>query len=267
MKQDYNKNHKLESFLKILEKEIYDNDFKNKLEKVQSIDLNHYTKKVSIEELQAYIDEYKNEKNIKNNNINKVLFLLSGNPEIVFKLCIEAIKNNIDIIISIEDFCLAQNTLIVELVNKVIENNDLKTKILLKNLLKDNEIIVESKNVDKTICIGNSNTYNRLSEKIDNIELNSYGIFEIFSDSDKFSELEEIIYNYLVQNEFEVELYDDVEFEDAINLINKNGYKFCSILFSNDIEKQKVFKEKISSEYVMINKNPFKEIKFNLEII
>lgn len=52
--------------------------------------------------------------------------------------------------------------------------------------------------------------------------------------------------------------------ESAVRIINKNGYKFSTVLFSKDEEKQKYFKDNIESQYVIINKNPFKEIKFKL---
>ncbi|MBR3613706.1 MAG: hypothetical protein IKL55_00810 [Clostridia bacterium] len=265
MNPDFIESNNYEKFLNFIEKEIDSNEFQRQLKKVQNIDLKHYTKFINILEMRRYLNEYKNEPLIKN-DINKVLIILPGNPEIVFKLCLEAIRYNVTMTISIEDFCLAQNTLLVEVVNKVIEKCKLKNKINLKNMLSDVEIIEQSKNVDKTIIIGNSNTYNRLENRIRNLELNSYGIFEIYSDSEEFESLERTVYDYLVQNEFESELYDDIEFEDAIKLINKKGYGFCSILLSKDKEKQKIFKENIKSKYVIVNKNPFKEIKFKLEI-
>lgn len=265
MNQDFIESNNYEKFLNFIKKEIDSNEFKKQLEKVQNIDLKHYTKFISILEMQGYLNEYKNESFIKN-ELNKILVILPGNPEIVFKLCLEAIRYNVSMTISIEDFCLAQNTLLVELVNKAIEKYKLKIKINLQNMLSDEEIVKKSKNVDKTIIIGNSNIYNRLEDKIKNLELNSYGIFEIYSDSKEFESLEKTVYDYLAQNEFESELYDDIEFEDAIRLINKSGYGFCSMLFSKDKEKQKKFKENIKSKYVIVNKNPFKEIKFRLEI-
>ena len=99
---------------------------------------------------------------------------------------------------------------------------------------------------------------------ISNIELNPYGIFEVYSDSEEFEELEETFFEYCYQKEFEAENYSDLENDDAIRLINKNGYKFAVILFSKDIELQKEFRESINAQYVIINKNPFKEIKFKL---
>ena len=84
-------------------------------------------------------------------------------------------------------------------------------------------------------------------------------------DSDEYEELEKTFFDYCYQKEFEAEDYSDLEIEEAVRLINKNGYKFSVVLFSKDKEKQKLFKQ-IDSKYIIINKNPFKEIKFKLEI-
>ena len=251
-------------FLNELEKEIYSKDFLKALENTQKIDSNHYKKIISVDTLKNIINDYREYENFEK-NFKKVLILLPGNPEIVFRLGIEAVMKNLDLIIGIEDFCFAQNTILIEAINNVIEKIRFKNKVKFKNLINDLDIIENSKLVEKIIIIGNSNLYNRLQNKID-VTLNSYGIFDVYSDSEEFDELQEMIFEIFTQNEFEVEFYDDLEFDDAIRIINKQSYKFCSILFTNDKNKTKEFKEKIDSEYVIVNQNPFKEIKFKLEI-
>ncbi len=257
---------KYQKVLNVLENEIDNENFEKDLKQVQHIDLNHYTKILNKTEMLKIINEYKTQKIIEN-EINKILVLLSGNPEIVFRLCLEAIKYNVDFIIGIEDFCLAQNKLIIEKIMNIFNNQNIKIKIKLKNLLKDSEIIEIAKQNDKVIIIGNSNLYNRLENEIENLKFNFYGIFEVYSDSNDFKELEETIFEYFTQNQFEAECYDDLTLEKAIKIINKNGYHFCSLLFSNNKEYQEIFKKNIESKYVIINKNPFKEIKFEFEII
>lgn len=257
-------NNFFDRFLNELEKEISSKDFLNLLKKSQNIDSKYYQKTIFVEDLKNIIQEYRCLKYLEKEN-KKVLILLPGNPEIVFKLGIEAIRNNANFIIGIEDFCLAQNTILIEIINKIIQDLKLKNKIEFKNLINDTEIIEISKNVGKTIIIGNSNLYNRLKNQI-KVILNPYGIFEVYSDSEDFEELQEMVYEYLTQNQFENEFFDDLDFEDAVRIINKQGYKFCTILFTNDKNKIKAFKEKMDAEYVIVNKNPFKEIKFKLEL-
>ncbi len=259
LQEEYNK------FLNLLETEIQKNTFKDLLKKAETVDLNHYTKVVSLEQLKKIISMYKN-KNINPNSIKKIQTILPGKPEIVFCLLIEVFRNNIDMLINIEDFCVAQNMVLVETVKDIFSRIRFKRKVELKNQVSFKEIIDVSQNIDKTICIGNSNDYQVLKEKIQNLSLYPYGIYEIFCDSEEMYELKEIICEYAFQNEYEIDIYDDLNIEDAIRLINRDGYKFCSVILSKDKEKINKFKKEILSKNVIANENPFNKIEFELKI-
>ena len=246
-----------------MEEKISEKKFEEEFKKIQKIDLNHYTKKLENKELKKYIDEYKNKK-IEEKQYKSVQILTPGNPEVVFKTCLELLRDNIDITINIEDFCLAQNTYLIEVLNYVLYEKNIDKKIILNNMLSDKNIIENSKKVEKTICIGNSSLYNRLEDKIEKLEFNPFMILEVFSDSEEYEELRYSIYEYSVQNQYELEFYDDLEFEDAIKSINKNGYGFCSLLLTKDKLKAEIFKKNINSKYIIINENPFKKIDFSL---
>mgnify|MGYP003302742820 CR=1 FL=1 len=232
----------------------------------QKNDLKTYNKKIKIENLKDYIKEY-GKKDETQSVLKSVEVLLPGNPEIVFKLCLEAVRHNISMTICIDDFCISQNSLLINFINQIIIECNLTTNIRFKKLVTDEEIVKDSKSVDKIICIGNSNLYYRLKDRVSNLKLNPYGIIEMYSDSEDFEEIKQNIYEFCMQNQFEIEMYDDLKFNDAIEAIIRDGYGFCSILISKDNEKIKMFKEKIDSKHVIINKNPFKEITFCFDLL
>lgn len=247
-----------------IKKEILSKSFEESLKKVQTIDCNHYNEKLTIEEMTKYLDLYKNYEHSKD-KVGKIMLLQRGNPEVIFQICLEILRCDIiEISLVIQDFCVGQCTFIVDTINEIFKQNKINKKITISNLLSDEEIIEKSKDYSAVISVGDSNLYNRLEDEISNLELNPYGIFEVYSNGKEFKELEETFFEYCYQKEFEVENYGDSKFNDAIRLINKNGYNFAAILFSKDEVEQKEFKEKINSKYVIINKNPFKEIKFRL---
>lgn len=258
--------NKYNLFFNILEKKVTEKEFEKKLLEVVKIDKKYYMKKIEIQNLIQYIKEYKN-KEIKEEKFKDIQILLPGNPEIVFQICLEAVRYHVNMRICIEDFCLAQNTFIVEFINQIIEECKLKNKLEIKNILKDIEIIEYSKKVNRTICIGDSNLYHRLCRKINNFMFYPYGILEIYSDSDEFDILTKTIYEFAMQNQFELDFYDELSFYDAIKAINRDGYQFCTLLLSKDKEKIEKFQSCIKSKYVVLNENPFKIIKFDLEII
>ncbi len=262
-------NEMYKEFLRKLENKLTEEKFIETLEKVQEIDEKYYAENINVEELKTIVIDY-TEKTIKSvENLGKIQVILPGNPEIVFKLGIEAIRQNVRMMINIDDFCLAQNTLLVDIINLVAQEMKLGDVIKLQNLVKDEEISKVSEKLDMTLCIGNSNDYNRLNKKykISNLKLYPFNIFEIYSDSLELEEVRRGLFDYISRNQFDVEIYDiDLEIDEVIEEMNRDGYGFCSILLSKDKDKIKKFKESIKSKYVFVNENPFKKIKFELDL-
>ena len=256
-------------FLRNLEKIISDQEFQKRIEQMRNIDKNHYTENILIDELKNIISEYMEKDIVTIDNIKKVQIILPGNPEIVFRLGIEAVRNNVKMIINIDDFCLAQDTLLIEAINSAANESKLSKIVELKNLIKDEDIFNVSKTVDSTVCVGNSNDFNRLNKKykIPNLKFYPFNIFELYSDSYELEEVRKGLYDYAMRNQFEMEIYDiELDIDEVINEMNKYGYGFCSILLSKDKEKIKKFKENIKSKYVCVNENPFKVIKFEFDL-
>lgn len=256
-------------FLSVLEQKINERIFQTKLDEMRQIDEHHYGENILVDELKKIIGEYKENDVVNIENIKKVQVVLPGNPEIVFRLGIEAVRNNVKMIINIDDFCLAQNTILVEVINAAAKECKLFKILELKNLVKDNDIYDMSKNTDLTICIGNSNDYNRLKNRfnIENLKFYPFNIFELYSDSYELEEVRKGLYDYAMRNQFEMEIYDmDLDIDEVINEMNNYGYGFCSILLSKDKEKMKKFEENIKSKYILVNENPFKKIKWEFDL-
>lgn len=257
-------NQRLITCLELLKKKIESKEFKDDLSKMHKIDANHYSKFIQNQNLLSAIENIKN-KEFEAPKYKDVLVLTVGNPDIIFNTMLEALRCRVNLTIIIQDFCLAQNMFLVKIFKDILEKQKLNLVFDIKNNLKDKEIINESKGFEKVICIGDSNLFNRLANVI-NLTLYPYGIFEIYTNSEKFSELKETIYKVLETEEFEVEEFDDLVLEDALRLINKTGYGFCTLLLSDDNTIINEFKNNIKTKHLIINKNPFSEIKFDLNI-
>ena len=256
---------KYQNFLKVLNKKIKEKEFVKRLMDVMKIDIKHYDKAISIEELEESLCDYK-DKSICINNYENIQIVLIGNPQIIFCLGIEAARNNVNIEINIQDFCLGQNLLLIELINESLKECKVLRKIEIKNLLSDQEIKNNSNEFDKTICIGDSNTYNSLKKQIEKIEFYPYNIIELYSANNEFEELQSLLFDYSEQNQFEMDIYDEMELDEAIDLMNEDGYRYCALLFSKDKKEIEKFKNKIKSEYIVVNENPFNITKFELNL-
>jgi hypothetical protein len=259
----------LDKYVKIIiqiEKDFLNENFEENLEKVIEIDKKYYSKFLEKTKCIDIINSYK-AREIRKSEIKNVQILTNGNPEIVLMLCLEAIRNNVSMLISIDDFCLAQDTFIVEKINKILKSQNSEIQISLDNLTSKEVLINNSKIFNKTISVGDCNRYNELLDEIENIELYPYGILSLYSDSNEFDDLKKTLYNYASLNGYILDIYDmEMNFDDVIKLMNNDSYKFASILLSKDAEKCKRFKNEVNSKYVFINENPFNKIKFKLDL-
>ena len=213
---------------------------------------------LDISKLIEYIESYKNFE-IKNQVKRKILINHYGNPYITAKLCIEAICNNNDLIIGINDICYGLNKAIVKIVNDTLEEYRINIKIEVINSI----ILEEFNNLDKVICLGDSNSYMEFRKNSNNI-VEYVPLFDInlYYDSENFEEVVETIRRIAIQNFYEIEIFDDTEeFEDVIYIINKGLEKNCSVILSNDKAKQIQFKKEINSQIICINENPFNKFK------
>jgi len=253
-------------FLSKLERKINENIFMESLKDVIKVDNKYYKKEILKDTMINIIKEYK-EKDIIYNNYKSIQVITLGTPEIILRLGIEAVRNKVSMLIHIDDFCLGQNMLIIEIIKSILKEQKASISINLKNLTSNNELIENSIKFDKNICIGDSNRYNFLCSKISDLVFYPYGIFELYADDELFNELKEKIYEYTIANGYEMEIYynDSINTpEEIISLMDEDGYGFCAVLFSKNEKVINYFKNKINAQYVVINENPFKYIKFEL---
>lgn len=251
-----------DEILKKIQYKIDEKEFNKNLKKFQKIDLKYYDMIITKDKIKDILKFYQ-EKEVYDLPNKEYIAVLDGNPNEVFSLCIEAIRYNINLKICIDDFCVAQNMFLVDLMKNIFGK---KINISLLNLVNDNELIEYSKNVYKTIFISTSQRYEELKEKIKNNVFYPYNLIDIFYEDEKFEDVIDYIYKYSEVNHYQIDIYEDLNFLDAIRLINKDSYKFISIILTDDKKHSRIFKEKIDSKYVFVNTNPFDKVKFELDI-
>lgn len=238
-------------------------DNKKILQKLYEEDKEVFAVEFDINTLIEKLNQYKNPK-VKENGSRKILLSHYGNPYITAMLCMEAIINQTEIVIGIEDICYGINKAIVKIVNDILKEYELPVKMYLKNNVTNKDI--EEMNINEIICLGNSNSYTNF-RNIKDIQVKHVPFFDIalYYDSDEFEELAENIRKYAVSNLYEIEIYDETEdFEDVIYMINHGTQKYCATILSKDKEKQNKFKQEINSQIICINENPFKKFEFKI---
>lgn len=250
----------IKTFCDKLITEIKDNE-KN-INEVNKIDRKYYDKLVDIKEFIKIVESYKNK---TEEELNKnILCIYNGNPEITLKLCLEAVLLRSNFIMNIQDFMVGVNKLLVELVNKVLKS--FNTKLYLFNLLSFKEIKTTEEAVDKILCIGNTNEFIKLSQnELYKLDFYPYKSLEIYCEDDELEELQRMIYEYSMTNQYEIEVYVKDNFDNIIGQMNEFGNGFCSVLLSKNKDHIKKFKEQIQSDIICVNENPYNKIEFEIK--
>lgn len=247
-------------FCEKLEEELKEKQ--NIIKEVNEIDRKYYNKIVELNDLIKIVESYKNK---KEENLNKnILCIYNGNPEITLKLCLESVLLRSNFIMDIQDFMVGVNKIIVELANNILKQ--FNTKLYLYNLVQFKEIKDAEDNLDKILCIGNTNEFIKLSEqKLYKLDFYPYKSLEVYCEDDKFEEIQRMIYEYSMTNQYEVEVFKQDRIDNIIGQMNEFGNGYCSVLLSENKEYIKKFKEQVQSEIVCVNENPYNKIVFDIK--
>lgn len=210
--------------------------------------------RTDIKMLKNILDSLKSEK-IDIQKEQKILIKYNGNPCITLNLSIIAILTKSIIILDCNECMIGVNSLIVETVNNSL--NNFKTDKLIYSSDKKQE----AENVDKIICIDDINKYNSyLREKNIKARFYSFSYLDFYSDSDEYEEIEEMIYRFAEENQIPIEVYSELEINEAIQMM-KNGLGKSAVILTNNEETKRTFEENIQNKKLYINRNPFEQSK------
>lgn len=234
-----------------------ENNLEEKSEVInESLKIDHkYCKmKTDIKMLKNTLDGLKNEK-INTQKEQKILVIYNGNPCITLNLSILAILTKSTIILDCNESMLGVNSLIIEIVNKSVKN--FQTDELI--YLRDKKTKIED--IDKIICIDDINKYNLyLRAKNKKVRFYSLNYLDFYSDSDEFEEIKELIYKFAKENQTPIEVYSELQIEEAAQMI-KNGLGKSVAILTNNEDTKRIFEENIKNKKLYINKNPFESNK------
>ena len=221
-----------------IQKEIIAN--KEEIEKLEKIDTKYCKIEINIENLIKIIEYYKI-KEIKKEN-KKILIYCNGNPYIVLNIAMIAITNNLSIKINIDDTMLGVNKYLLEIINRTLEKNELKTKLELFN---------KEENDEKIIFIDRINDFNTIKTK--NKKYIPYESIDVYSEESEYEELFEKIYDYAINMNIDIDIFDD----EGIESMLKYGTGKNKLILTNNKE----IINKYSEKNIYINENPFKTEK------
>lgn len=244
------------------------NDFINKLKELiiensnlimdaNKDDIKHNKKQIKVKELVEIVEKYRRKECILKDDERKIV-IYKGDPYLTLHICMQAITQRTKVLLIEENFMLGVNAVILQIIEKLLKEYNISNLI---NKFDDfnNKDFGKIKNFyDEVIVIGNTTIYQML-ENEDNVKFYPYNNIALYCDSDELEMLQEAIYVYANENQYETEIIYSENFDEVIELINCDDTKSIAVLLTKDDSKRERFFYDIKNKEIFVNENPFKK--------
>ena len=243
-------------FLDKLQEMIRNN--KEKIHAANKIDLFHNKKQIKLKEFESIIGSYKKTEILLDKKSKSKIVIYKGDPYLTLHICLQAFIQNTKIVIMNQHFMNGVNSVILEIFDKVLE--DFGFKGLIENFyefsIKNYSEI--KKYYNETVVIGDSCVFQLLEKNENNVKFYPYNNIAVYCEEDNLKQLEEAIFIYANENKYEIEVINAENLNDAIELINKDGFKSTAVLITQNNENRDRFFYEIKNKEIFVNENPFK---------
>ena len=215
-------------------------------------------KQIKIKKLIEIIDSYKETECVLNSDERKIV-IYKGDPYITLHLCMQALTQRTKILLLHEEFMVGVNKVLLSIIEKVLKTYNIENLIdeAINYSLKDIKSLKEA--YDEVIVIGNSTMYQILEKKKYKVKYFPYNNIALYCEEHELSKLQEAIYIYANENQFEIEILYDNSIRSIIDRINSDKFKNIAILLTKSNENKMAFEKDIKNKDVYVNDNPFKE--------
>lgn len=216
-------------------------------------------KQIKIKELLKIIDSYENSECVMNSDERKIV-IYKGDPYITLHVCLQALTLRNKILIVQNNFMYGVNEVLIKIIETVLNDYKITNLITHCNDYTTKDIFSFKKMFDEIIVIGDTRLYQQLIDDDEiNVKFYPYNNICMFSDNKEFEKLQEAIYIYANENQYEMEILYDEDIEDVIDQINSDNFVDIAILLTKNNYNKELFETLIDNKQVFVNDNPFKQ--------
>lgn len=245
----------LNDFLDCLNDLLIENS--NLIIDANKVDIKHSKKQIKVKEFISIIEKYRKKDCVLKDDERKIV-IYKGDPYLTLHICLQAITQRTKVLLLQEGFMVGVNEVLLKIINDALEKYkifnliDRVENFSLKNFEKIKNFY------DDVIIIGDTTTYQMLSEE-NKIKFYPYNNIALYCNSEDLEKLQEAIYIYANENEYEIEIIYEENLDNVIESINMDDQKSIAVLLTkNDLDKEKFFYE-IKNKEIFVNENPFKK--------
>ena len=218
-------------------------------------DVKHNKKQIKIKELLEIVQNYRNNECVLNDDERKIV-IYRGDPYLTLHICLQAITQRTKVLLIYQQFMLGVNEILLKIINGLLEEYKIFNLIYKFDEFSLKELNKVKTFYDQIIVIGDTTIYQMLNEE--NVKFYPYNNIGLYCDSEKLEKLQEAIYIYANENEFELEVIYEDSIDEAIQVINSDENKNIAILLTNDETNKEKFLNQIKDKEIFVNENPFK---------
>lgn len=220
-------------------------------------DIKHNKKQIKVKEFIEIIEKYRKKDCVLKDDERKIV-IYRGDPYLTLHICLQAVTQRTKVLLFQQNFMLGVNEILLKIINEALE--EFKIFNLINRI--ENFSVQSFEKVknfyDEVIIIGDTTTYQMLNNDND-VKFYSYNNIALYCNSDELEKLQEAIYIYANENEYEIEIIYADDLSEAIELINEDDQKSIAVLLTkSDKDKERFFYE-IKNKEIFVNENPFKK--------
>lgn len=220
-------------------------------------DIKHNKKQIKIREFIDIVEKYRKKECILKDDERKIV-IYKGDPYLTLHLCLQAITQRTKIVLMEENFMLGVNEILLKIIEELLQEYKISNLISKFDNFSTQEFQKIKNFYDEIIVIGDTTIYQML-EGEENIKFYPYNNIAIYCDSDDLEKLQDAIYVYANENQYEIEIIDANDFSEAIELINEDDSKSTAVLLTKDDTNRERFFYEVKNKEVFVNENPFKK--------
>ncbi len=215
-------------------------------------------KQIKIKEFLKIIESYENADYVINSDVRKMI-VYKGDPYVTMHVCMQALTQSNKILIVQNNFMYGVNEILIKIIDTVFNEYKIFNLINHCNDYDIKSIIDFKKIFDDIIVIGDTTMYQQLIDEDIESKFYPYNNICLYSDNIEFDKLQEAIYIYANENQYELEVLYGEDIEEVINEVNVNEFADTAILLTKNEERKELFSVMVENKQVFVNDNPFKQ--------
>lgn len=248
-------NNSLNDFLDKLKELLVENS--NLIMDANKTDIKHNKKQIKVKEFIEIIEKYRKKDCVLKDDERKIV-IYRGDPYLTLHICLQAVTQRTKVLLFQQNFMLGVNEILLKIINETLEEFKISNLINRIENFSVQSFERVKKFYDEVVIIGDTTTYQMLNDDND-VKFYPYNNIALYCNSDELEKLQEAIYIYANENEYEIEIIYADDLSEAIELINGDDQKSIAVLLTKtDDDKEKFFYE-IKNKEIFVNENPFKK--------